>query len=61
MGESFYHEGHEDTKVWRINSLNFVLFVSFVVRWIFLIERGYLRTMVRRQSRGGFYSIGKAV
>ena len=38
----------ENTKVWKIISLNFVRFVSFVVRWIFLIERVYLRTQDRK-------------
>jgi hypothetical protein len=31
----------------KIISANFVIFVFFVVRWIFLIERDYLRTLVR--------------
>jgi hypothetical protein len=48
LGKSFTTKVAKDTKVWGIISLNFVLFVSFVVRWIFLIERGYLRTQGRK-------------
>ena len=60
MGESFDHEGHE-IEVRRINSLNFVLFVSFVVRWIFLIERGYYGQWCGGNRAADSISIEKAV
>ncbi|MGZ9272189.1 MAG: hypothetical protein ACXW6T_23950, partial [Candidatus Binatia bacterium] len=45
---SIHHEGTKDTKVSEVNSPNFVLFVSFVVRQDFFIEHGNLAVPVRK-------------